>query len=71
MITFLHIVPGPKSPAPPETPLQIENLDPLYPILKGVLKCSTHNSNARDSQRYSIVKVLGQTPYAMSDLKVL
>jgi hypothetical protein len=40
-------------------------------ILKGVLKHSTHNPNARTTQNYSIVEDLGQTPCAMSALEVL
>jgi hypothetical protein len=52
-------------------PLQIENLEPPPRILKGVLKRSTHNPNARASQNYSIVEDLGQTPCAMLALEVL
>jgi hypothetical protein len=55
-----------ESPPPSETPLE---LPPR--ILKGVLKQSTHNPNARDSHNYSIVEDLGQTPCAMSVLEVL
>jgi hypothetical protein len=66
-----QVVPGLESPPPLETPLQIENPEPLPHILKGVLKCSTHNPNARASQNYSIVEDLGQTPCAMSALEVL
>jgi hypothetical protein len=66
-----HVVLGLESPPPPETPLQIENLEPLPCIPKGVLKFSTHNPNARASQNYSIVEDLGQTPCAMLDLEVL
>jgi hypothetical protein len=40
-------------------------------ILKGVLKRSTHNPNARASQNYLIVEDLGQTHYAMPALEVL
>jgi hypothetical protein len=64
-------VPGPESPPPLETPLQIEKPEPSPRILKGVLKCSAHNPNARASQKYSIVEDLGQTPCAMSALEVL
>jgi hypothetical protein len=39
--------------------------------MKGVLKFSAHNPNARASQNYSIVKDLGQTPCVMSPLEVL
>jgi hypothetical protein len=58
-------------PPPPEMNLQIEKLETSPRILKGVLKRSTHNPNARASQNYSIVEDLGQTPYAMSALEVL
>jgi hypothetical protein len=69
---ILHrTVPGLESPPPLETPLQIKNLEPPPRILKGVLKFSTHNPNARASQNYSIVEDLGQTPCAMSSLEVL
>jgi hypothetical protein len=61
---------GPEPP-PPETPLQIDKPEPLPHILKGVLKCSAHNPNARATQNYSIVEDLGQTPCAMSSLEVL
>jgi hypothetical protein len=57
-----------ESPPPLEMPLQIEKLDPPPRILKGVLKHSTHNPNARVAQNYSIVEDLGQTPCAMSAL---
>jgi hypothetical protein len=66
-----QVVPSIESPPPPETPLQIENLEPSPHLLKGVLKCSTHNPNARASQNYSIVEDIGQTPCAMSSLEVL
>jgi hypothetical protein len=52
-------------------PLQIEKPEPPPRILKGVLKCSTHNPNARATHNYSIVEDLGQTPCAMSALEVL
>jgi hypothetical protein len=64
-------VPGIESPPPPETPLQIEKIEPLPRIPKGVLKFSTHNPNARAAQNYSIVEDLGQTPCAMSAFEVL
>jgi hypothetical protein len=51
--------------------LQIEKLEPLPRIPKGVLKCSTHNPNARAAHNYSIVEDLGQTPCVMSALEVL
>jgi hypothetical protein len=51
--------------------LQIEKPEPPPRILKGVLKRSTHNPNARAAQNYSIVEDLGQTPCAMSALEVL
>jgi hypothetical protein len=54
-----------------EMPLQIEKPEPPPLILKGVLKCSMHNPNARATQNYSIVQDLGQTPCAMSSLEVL
>jgi hypothetical protein len=62
---------GPEYPLPPETPLQIENLEPPPHILKGVLKLSSHNPNVRASHNYSIVEDLEQTPCAMSALEVL
>jgi hypothetical protein len=64
-------VPGLESPPPLEMPLQIEKPEPPPHILKGVLKHSTHNPNARATQNYSIVEDLGQTPCAMSALEVL
>jgi hypothetical protein len=64
-------VPGLEYPPPLEMPLQIEKLEPPPRILKGVLKCSTHNPNARATHNYSIVEDLGQTPCAMSALEVL
>jgi hypothetical protein len=58
--------PSLESPPPPlEKNLQIEKLEPPPHILKGVLKRSTHNPNARATQNYSIVEDLGQTPCAM------
>ena len=64
-----------KEPAPPGSPLRIENpvdkLEFAPRIPKGVLKHSGHNPNARASQNYSIVEDLGQTHYAMSALEVL
>jgi hypothetical protein len=62
---------GPEPPPPLETPLQIDKPEPLPHILKGVLKRSSHNPNARDAQNYSIVEDLGQTPCVMSALEVL
>jgi hypothetical protein len=65
-------IPGLESPPPPpEMTLQIEKPEPPPRILKGVLKRSTHNPNARAAQNYSIVEDLGQTPCAMSALEVL
>jgi hypothetical protein len=52
-------------------PLQIKKPEPPPHILKGVLKCSTHNPNGRATQNYSIVEDLGSTPCAMSALEVL
>jgi hypothetical protein len=51
--------------------LQIEKPETPPHILKGVLKCTTHNPNARATQNYSIVENLGQTPCAISTLEVL
>jgi len=59
---------GPESPPPLKTPLQIEKIEPLPYISKGVLKCSSHNPNARATQNYSIVEDLGKTPCVMSSL---
>jgi hypothetical protein len=59
------------SPPPPEMNLQIEKPEQPPRISKGVLKRSTHNSNARSTQNYSIIEDLGQTPCAMSTLEVL
>ena len=64
-----------KEPAPPGSPLHIENpvdkpeVTPRIP--KGVLKRSGHNPNARATQNYSVVEDLGHTPCAMSALEVL
>ena len=53
-------IPGPEYPPPPlETTLQIEKPEPPPRILKGVLKFSTHNPNARATHNYSIVEDLG------------
>ena len=64
-----------KEPTPLESPLRIEKPTdkPEVPphIPKGVLKCSGNNPNSQATQNYSIVKDLGQTPYAMSALEVL
>jgi hypothetical protein len=43
---------GLESPPPSEMPLQIKNLEHLPRILKGVLKHSAHNPNARAAQNY-------------------
>ena len=40
-------------------------------IPKGVINHSRHNPNAQATQNYSVVKDLGQTPYAMSALEEL
>jgi hypothetical protein len=65
-------IPCLESPSPhPKMNLQIEKTNPPPRILKGVLKCSTHNPNARAAHNYSIVEDLGQTPCAMSTLEVL
>ena len=64
-----------KEPAPPGSPLHIENpvdkpkVAPHIP--KGFLKCLGHNPNAQATQNYSVVKDFGQTPCAMSVLEVL
>jgi hypothetical protein len=63
--------PSIESPPPPKVPMQIEKPEPLPRILKGVLKCSTHNLMARATYNYSIVEDLGQTPFVMSVLEVL
>jgi hypothetical protein len=52
-------------------PLQIEKLEPLPRILKGVLKRSMLNPNARVSKNYSIIEDMGQTHCAMSAMEVL
>jgi hypothetical protein len=63
---------GLESPPPPlEMTLHIKKIEPPPHIPKGVIKCSTHNPNARAAQNYSIVEDLGQTPYAMSSLEAL
>jgi hypothetical protein len=53
--------------------LHIEKLmgDPIPLIPKGVYKWSSHNSNARAAQNYSIFEYLAQIPCAMSALEVL
>jgi hypothetical protein len=40
-------------------------------IPKGAFKKSSHNSNARATQNYSLVEDLSQTPCVMSYLEVL
>jgi hypothetical protein len=50
---------------------QIKTLDPPPCILKGVLKCSTHNPNAIATQNYSIGEDVSQNPCLMSTLEVL
>jgi hypothetical protein len=40
-------------------------------IPKGAFKRASHNPNARDAQKYSVVEDLSQTPCAMSALEVL
>ena len=40
-------------------------------ILKGVLKKTLHNPNARAASNYSVVEYLAQTPCAMLALEVL
>ena len=51
--------------------MKIDNLDTMPHIPKGVLKCLTHNPNARATQNCSIVEDLVQTLCAMSALEVL
>ena len=64
-----------KVPAPPGSPLHIENpvdkpeVAPRIP--KGVLKHSGHNPNAQAAQNYSVVEDLCHTPCAMYALEVL
>ena len=64
-----------KEPAPPRSPLRIENpmdkpkVAPRIP--KGFLKRSWHNLNAQTTQNYYVVKDLGHTSCAMSALEVL
>jgi hypothetical protein len=53
-------------PRTSKTTLQIEKPKPPPHIMKGVLKRSTHNPNARAAQNYSIVEDLGQIICAMS-----
>jgi len=45
-------------------PLQIEKMmgKTMTLILKGVFKKASHNSNARATQKYSVVEYLSQTP---------
>ena len=62
---------GLESPPPLEMTLKIEKPEPLAHIMKGLIKRSTHNPNARATQNYSIVEDLGQTPCVMSALEVL
>jgi hypothetical protein len=63
--------PGLEFSLPPETILQIEKPEPSPHIMKGLIKRSTHNPNARATHNYSIVEDLGQTPCVMSALEVL
>jgi hypothetical protein len=65
-------IPGLESPPPPpKMNLHIKKPLPPPPIMKGVLKHSTHNLNARAAHNYSIVEDLGQTPCVMLALEVL
>jgi hypothetical protein len=52
--SYPQTIPGLEFPPPLETPLQIGKPEPSPRILKGVLKHSTHNPNARAAQNYSI-----------------
>ena len=64
-----------KEPAPPGSPLRIEN--PVDKpkvarcIPKRVLKHSGNDPNARATQNYSVVEDLGHTPCTMSAIEVL
>ena len=64
-----------KEPAPPGSPLRIENpvdkpeVAPRIP--KGVLKRLGHNPNAPATRNYFVVEDLGHTPCAMSTLEVI
>jgi hypothetical protein len=58
-------------PPPMETYLHIDKLKPSPRILKGVLKRSSHNPDARSIENYLIIEDLGQTPCIMSALEVL
>jgi hypothetical protein len=57
----------------PPLPLDIEKTlgETMTHILKGVFKKYSHNTNARATHKYSMVKDLSQTPCAMSSLEVL
>jgi hypothetical protein len=57
-----QIVTGPESPPPLETPLQIENPEPLPRIPKGVLKRSAHNPNARACPKLFDCRRSGSNP---------
>jgi hypothetical protein len=53
--------------------LEIEKIvgETMTHIPKGALKKDSHNPNAGDAQKYSIVVDMAQNPYAMSSLEVL
>jgi hypothetical protein len=59
-----------KETPPLETPLQINKLDHMPHVPKGVLKLPAHNPNSRAAQNYLIVEYLGQTSCAISALEV-
>jgi hypothetical protein len=66
----------PKDPPitiPPNGPLTLENptTEPAICPPKGVLRRTTHNPNAQETQHYSVVKYLSQAPFSMSTLEVL
>ena len=60
-----------KEPSPPGIPLQIDKLDTISLVPKGVMKRLVQNTNSQASQKYYIMQDLFQTSCAMSDLEVL
>jgi hypothetical protein len=62
-----------KQASNPLIPLQIENKvgETITHIHKGAFKKASHDQNKRDSQNYSIMEDLAQTPCAMSSLEFL
>lgn len=61
-----------QNPSPPND-FHIERLVEGFVIRppKGELQCTMHNTSARDTQHYNIIKDLAQVPSAMSVLEVL